>query len=54
MLALRERLERERGRRAPGVAQRLRRLAQEVATLPVRDARPADELLGYDDRGLPG
>lgn len=51
--ALRDRLERERGRRSQGVARRLRRLAEEVAALPVRDARPADELVGYDERGLP-
>jgi len=53
VVALRERLERERDRLAPGVASRLRRLADEVAALPVLDDRPADRLLGYDDRGLP-
>jgi antitoxin VapB len=53
LTALRERLERERGRRAPSVAERLRRLAREAAALPVLDARPADELIGYDERGLP-
>jgi antitoxin VapB len=25
-----------------------------VADLPDRDTRPADEILGYDDQGLPG
>lgn len=53
VVALRERLERERGRRTPGVAQRLRRLAEDAAALPVRDTRPADELIGYDADGLP-
>jgi len=51
--ALRERLERQRARRAAGVAQRLERLAVEVQALPVLDARSADEIIGYDDRGLP-
>jgi antitoxin VapB len=52
-IALRERLERERRRGAPDVAARLRRLAQEVAALPVVDARPPEEILGYDEHGLP-
>lgn len=49
--ALRERLERER--RRPGVAARLLALADEVAAYPVLDRRPGDEILGYDDVGLP-
>lgn len=53
VVALRERLERERDRRAPGLPDRLRRLAQEVAALPVHDDRSPDELVGYDHRGLP-
>ncbi len=53
LVALRERLGRERGRSAPGVAERLRRLAQEAATLPVHDTRSADELVGFDEHGLP-
>jgi antitoxin VapB len=53
LVALRERLAREERRGRRGAALRLRRLADEVATLPVVDDRPADELLGYDDRGLP-
>ena len=28
--------------------------ARGFADLPVMDARPADEMLGYDDQGLPG
>lgn len=51
--ALRERLARERAKRGPGIAARLRRLAQDVAALPVVDDRSADEILDYDDRGLP-
>ena len=53
LVALRERLQREEAKRRIGAAARLRRLASEVATLDVVDRRPADELLGYDERGLP-
>ncbi len=53
LVALRERLQREELRRQLGVGDRLRRLAEEVAELPVLDDRTADELLGYDERGLP-
>jgi antitoxin VapB len=51
LVALRQRLERER--RRPGIGARLTRLAAEVAEYPVFDRRPADEILGYDARGLP-
>ena len=51
--ALRERLQREERRRQGGAGQRLRQLAAEVAELPVLDERTPDELLGYDERGLP-
>ena len=53
LVALRERLQREEARRRPGAGDRLRRLAAEVAELPVLDARSVDEILGYDDHGLP-
>ena len=26
---------------------------QRLISIPVRDRRPADQILGYDDRGLP-
>lgn len=52
LVALRQRLERER-RRRPGIGARLARLAAEVAEYPVIDRRPADKILGYDARGLP-
>lgn len=51
--ALRERLAREHAGRAPGVAERLSRLRAEVAALPVLDPRSPEEILGYDDDGLP-
>ena len=52
--ALRERLRRERGRiRRTPLAEELRTIRKRCAELPVLDTRPADEILGYDDRGLP-
>jgi antitoxin VapB len=53
LVSLRERLVREEARRRSGAADRLRRLADEVANLPVLDARPADEILGYGETGMP-
>ncbi len=53
LLALQERLEREQRRRGPRIADRLRRLAKETSALPVVDRRHSDEILGYDDDGLP-
>jgi antitoxin VapB len=57
--ALRERLERlerehaARDRARPRLADRLDEIARHSAGLPVSDPRPADEILGYDDKGLP-
>ncbi len=52
--ALEERLARERARRTSHtLAATIRRVQESVAQLPIVDARPADELLGYDDAGLP-
>lgn len=51
--ALQERLERTQRQRSAGVAQRLRRLAAEVRELSVIDPRPADDIIRYDDDGLP-
>ncbi len=52
VVALRERLERQHpgGRRT----RRLQRLVTEVGSFPVLDDRSADQILGYDERGLPG
>lgn len=52
LVSLRERLAREESRRLVGSSDRLRRLAAEVAALPVLDARSVAEILGYDRRGL--
>lgn len=52
--ALRDRLarvRRERSRRR--LADELDDIARHCAALPVRDSRPADEILGYDDSGVP-
>ncbi|MGE4426988.1 MAG: type II toxin-antitoxin system VapB family antitoxin [Solirubrobacteraceae bacterium] len=52
--AINERLERLRGRRAaPDLAAELDAIAERSGSLPVLDRRSADEILGYDDRGLP-
>ncbi len=52
--ALRERLERlQRRRSAPVQIERLLEIANRVAALPVLDNRSDDEILGYDENGLP-
>jgi antitoxin VapB len=54
-LAIRERLEKVRARRTARrpLADRLDEIARHCASLPVLRDRTADEILGYDDRGLP-
>jgi antitoxin VapB len=52
--ALRDRLtgvRRQRSRRR--LADELEAIAEHCANLPVLDARSADEILGYDEHGLP-
>ena len=52
--ALRERLDRvRRPSRARQRLARLRAIQRRVAALPTRDRRSADEILGYDEHGLP-
>lgn len=52
--ALRERLAREEARRrAPSLRRELEAIRKRCSSLPVLDARPADEILGYDEHGLP-
>ena len=52
--ALRERLRREQGRiRPPRLRDEIRAIRQRCAALPVRDHRSPDEILGYDEQGLP-
>jgi antitoxin VapB len=52
--ALRERLQRETGRRR-GIVLRdeIARIQERIARLPVRDDRSDDEILGYDHDGIP-
>lgn len=55
VVALRERLARVRGRtQARPLREELAAIRARVATLPVLDPRPGDEILGYDEHGLPG
>jgi antitoxin VapB len=51
--ALRERLERVQPRSPIDIAQRLDRLSLEYSTYPSADDRTADEIIGYDENGLP-
>lgn len=52
--ALRDRLARvRRDRTGRRLADDLDDIARHCAALPVLDARPADEILGYDEDGLP-
>jgi antitoxin VapB len=54
LTALRERLARVRKRRrSRSLAAELRAIGERVAALPVLDSRTPEEILGYDDRGLP-
>ena len=53
--ALRERLARvRRERQGQSLTDELESIAAHCASLPLQDARKADEILGYDERGLPG
>ena len=53
--ALAERLERERRKRGQGrsLAERLDEIALECASLPDYDTRTPDEIIGYDEYGVP-
>ena len=53
LIALRDRLKRETRRRDGQRLRRLMRLADEMAQLPTLDTRSAEEIIGYDEHGLP-
>lgn len=54
VVALRERLARLRGKtRRRRLREDLREIARRCTELPTLDDRPADDILGYDERGLP-
>ncbi|TAM75230.1 PSK operon transcription factor [bacterium] len=42
-----------RARRTPSLRTEIERIARWVSRRRVRDARSADEILGYEERGLP-
>lgn len=53
--ALREELKRVSGRRSGlGLSDDIARMQDRIAALPVLDNRCDDEILGYNDAGLPG
>jgi antitoxin VapB len=52
--ALRERLAREQSRkRGHRLSEELRAIGERVAALPVLDRRTPEEILDYDERGVP-
>lgn len=52
--AVRERLERVQGTaRGRDLTAELKSIADRCADLPLIDTRPGEEILGYDERGLP-
>jgi antitoxin VapB len=52
--AVRDRLERvKRGRQRRPLADELDAIGKQCAALPVLDSRAPDEILGYDEHGLP-
>lgn len=53
-VALQERLQREKRRRnRVGIAETLMHIAHRCASRPMLDPRSPDDLLGYDEHGLP-
>ncbi len=53
-VALEQRLAREKARRnRVGVAKRLMEIGRRCAVRPTLDERSADEIIGYDEHGLP-
>ena len=51
---MRDRLEREERRRGRATVEQLLAIAQRYAARSVKDDRSPEEILGYDERGLPG
>jgi antitoxin VapB len=52
-IALQQRLDRENAKHTVSMRTRLARLAADVAALPVADDRSPEEIIGYDDAGVP-
>jgi antitoxin VapB len=54
IVALKERLARLKGRRRRRpLREELREIGRRCASLPTLDSRSEEEILGYDERGLP-
>lgn len=53
IVALRERLERQRGGRSSAMSRRLNALRAEVRPSGIVDDRSAEQIIGYDEHGLP-
>lgn len=53
VIALRERLERVRGRQAAAITRRLNTLRTEIQTYPILNPQSPEEIVGYDEHGLP-
>jgi antitoxin VapB len=52
--ALRERLAREQGRqRTPNLREELRAIRERCSKLLLKDTRSPEEIIGYDDNGIP-
>jgi len=51
--ALQDRLERESRRSRRGIGVEVRRIQERLARLPVLDPRPPEEIMGYDEHGVP-
>ena len=51
--AVRERIEREERERGKASVEELLAIARRIAEAPNLDQRSDDEILGYDERGLP-
>ena len=51
--AVRQRIEREERERDKATVEELLAIARRIAEAPNRDDRTDDEILGYDERGLP-
>jgi antitoxin VapB len=51
LVAVREKLERMRSQ--AGFLAKIKKITDRIAALPTLDDRSADEILGYDEHGLP-
>ncbi len=51
--SLRERLARLRRARGPRLSEELLKIGRRCASLPVQDKRSADDIIDYDESGLP-